>query len=45
MHSKAIVHRDLNPRNIFLHFEEGSQVGDLEAAKVKIIDFNSAKCM
>lgn len=45
MHSKAVIHRDLNPRNIFLQFEGNSQVGALESAKVKIIDFNSSKCV
>ena len=45
MNCKSIVHRDLNPRNIFLHFEHANEVGILETAKVKIIDFNSSKCM
>lgn len=43
MHSKLVVHRDLNPRNIFLHF--GDTIQNIKEATVKIIDFNSSKIL
>ena len=45
MHECGIVHRDLNPKNVFLCFEylNPTQKFDLSAATVKIIDFNVSK--
>jgi serine/threonine protein kinase len=45
MHKQGILHRDLNPKNVFLSFEneDTSPSFDLRIAKVKIIDFNVSK--
>jgi serine/threonine protein kinase len=39
MHDLGVVHRDMNPTNVFVHHQEGS------LPVVKILDFNVSKLM
>jgi serine/threonine protein kinase len=39
MHEAGVVHRDMNPTNVFIHEEEGGQI------IVKVLDFNVSKLM
>ena len=45
LHTNGVIHRDLNPKNIFLCFPNGQDLEnlDLRMCKVKIIDFNISK--
>jgi serine/threonine protein kinase len=45
MHMNGVIHRDLNPKNIFLCFPNNQDLEnlDLQLCKVKIIDFNISK--
>lgn len=36
MHDNGVIHRDLNPTNVFIHENDTSQI-------VKILDFNVSK--
>jgi serine/threonine protein kinase len=37
MHENGVVHRDMNPTNVFVNFQAQEQV------QVKILDFNVSK--
>lgn len=45
MHERGVVHRDMNPTNVFIYHQGGESEENLEHCdpEIKILDFNVSK--
>lgn len=43
MHKCGVVHRDLNPRNVFILNDENGCINEIGNCEIKVIDFNVSK--